>query len=78
MSAAALLLRLEAWDAPEGEEFAPVCARAVKHMLANEDARSALRMCYETGPLAFALRPGINLFVDAVEAGLRTGRTARR
>ena len=62
--------RLEKWGSPTGNTFSPVCARAVTHMLQNEDCRTAIRMCYQTGPkgLVFALRPGIDLLVGYIEA----------
>ena len=69
MNADDLMKRLEKWGSPDGDTFSSVCARAVTHMLQNEDCRTAIRMCYQTGPkgLVFALRPGIDLLVEYIE-----------
>ena len=67
------ILRLRKWPSIEDEssDFIPVITRTIAYMLRDPDATMALRMCYETGPLACVMKKGLDILADHVESDIR-------
>ena len=65
--AATIIAKLEQWPTLQGDEMVPTLTRAVKHVLQSTDARRALSMSYDDGPLSLVVKPTVDIMVAYCE-----------
>jgi hypothetical protein len=74
-----IIAKLEQWPTLPGEEMVPTLTRAVNHMLKSIDARRALTMSYDDGPLSVVVKPTVDIMVAYCEKHIeRLGDSSRR